>query len=326
MKVASRPLLRRLAHLHRAISAGEYPNAFTVARELEVNPRTVYRDIDFLRDELNAPVEFCPRRNGYYYREGSYTLPLFELTEGELIALFLAERVLQHFHGSPFVRDLEAAFRKLTAGLPETVTLNLAHLSEACSVRVPDLSAAEARRFARLVRATQELAQLEVVYWTASREAETRRIIDPYHLVSIEEGWYLVAYCHLREEIRMFVPGRMRSLQETGEHFERPAGFRIEDYLDGSFGAIRGGGPVQTVRLRFSPHAAQYVREKVWHPSQKMRTLRDGSVELVLRVNHFLEVEQWVLSYGSECEVLEPEKLREKVASEMRRALQAYEQ
>jgi predicted DNA-binding transcriptional regulator YafY len=324
MKVASRPLLRRLAYLHREISARAYPNASTVARELEVNPRTIYRDIDFLRGELNAPVEFCPRHNGYFYREDRYTLPLFELTEGELIALFLAERVLQHFHGSPFVRDLEAAFRKLTAGLPETVSLNLADLSEACSVRVPDLSAAEARRFARLVRATQERAQLEVVYWTASRDAETRRIIDPYHLISIEEGWYLAAYCHLREEVRMFVPGRIRSLRETGEHFERPVDFLIDDYLDGSFGAIRGAGPVQTVRLRFSPFAARYIREKVWHPSQKLRTWRDGRVDLMLRVNHLLEIKRWVLSYGVECEVLEPDELRRQVAQDLERASLQY--
>jgi len=324
MTVASRPLLHRLSQMHRQFSAGAYPNASTLAQELEVTPRTIYRDIDVLRTDFNAPLAYCPRRNGFYYSEPNYTLPLLDLTEGELIALFLAERVMQQFRGAPFAHDLAAAFAKLTAGLPEEVSVNLEHLAEACSVRLPELSEGEARLFSRLVRATQEGRRLELVYWTASRDATCCRRVDPYHLVSIEGEWYLVGYCHLREEVRTFAPRRIRSLREIGEQFDRPADFRIGEYLEGSFGAMRGAGPAQTVRLLFTPHAGRYVREKVWHPSQKLRTRRDGGVELRLRVNELFEVKRWVLSYGAECKVLAPEELRREVVEELRQAVRGY--
>src|SRR5689334_2543797 len=128
MRTATRPPLERIAALDRAIRAGRYPNASTLARELEVCPRTVQRDIDFLRDRLGAPLAFDARPNGYVYRDPTYRLPHLTLTEGELVALFLAERVLQQYRGAPYGPDLARAFRKVTAGLGEHVTVDLGHL------------------------------------------------------------------------------------------------------------------------------------------------------------------------------------------------------
>jgi predicted DNA-binding transcriptional regulator YafY len=135
----------------------------------------------------------------------------------------------------------------------------------------------------------------------------------------------LVAYCHLREEVRMFVPPRIQSLRETGERFERPADFRIEEYLDGSFRALRGDGHAWRVRLRFTAKAARWVREKQRHPSQRLRSCKDGSLEVCFRLTHLEEVKRWVLSYGSSCEVLEPAELRQQVVEELRRILAGYE-
>ena len=111
MKTAARFSLERIAALDRAVRAGEYPNAKTIARLLEVSHRTVQRDVEFLRDRLGAPLEYDPVRNGYVYRDPAFRLPFLTLTEGELVALFLAERVLQQYRGTPYAADLARAFR-----------------------------------------------------------------------------------------------------------------------------------------------------------------------------------------------------------------------
>src|SRR3954468_12179894 len=147
MKLATRPPLRRLLALDQKIRSGQYPNARTLAAELEVHQRTVHRDLDFLRCELNAPLEYCPRRNGYFYAEPSYALPLVTWSEVELVAMFLAERALEQYRGTPLGRDLAAAFRKLTAHLPGAVTVDLEHLRQAYSVRGPVATRGEARTF-----------------------------------------------------------------------------------------------------------------------------------------------------------------------------------
>jgi predicted DNA-binding transcriptional regulator YafY len=135
MKVAARPPLRRLWALDQMIRSGRYPNAGAAARELEVHPRTIYRDLDFLRDSWGAPLAFCHRHNGFYYTDRDWALPLLRLTEGELVALFLAERLLQEYQGTPHAAALASVFRKLTAALPEEVTLDLGHLDAAYSFR-----------------------------------------------------------------------------------------------------------------------------------------------------------------------------------------------
>ena len=270
METASRPLLRRIVALDRMIRGKEYPNSRTASLQLEVSSRTVHRDLDFLRDFLGAPIAFSRSHNGFYYEKPDYALPFLRLTEGELVALFLAERVLQEYRGTPYAADLATAFRKLTAALPDSVTIDLAHLSEVFSFRHRGTATAGVASFRRLTRAVREARQLELTYWTPSRDETIRRVVDPYHLASVEGEWYLVAYCHLREDVRMFVPARIRSFKETGHRFERPPDFRITDYLDASFSVIRGENHY-TVRLRFAPEIARYVRQKTWHPSRASR-------------------------------------------------------
>jgi hypothetical protein len=133
MKIAAGFSLERIAAFDKAARAGEYPNARTIARALEVGPRTVQRDVEFMRDRPGAPLAFDPRRNGYYYAEPDYRLPLMSLTEGELVAFFLAERALQQYQqyrGTPYAADLARAFRKVTLGLSDRVTVDLDHLGD----------------------------------------------------------------------------------------------------------------------------------------------------------------------------------------------------
>jgi predicted DNA-binding transcriptional regulator YafY len=310
--------------LDQLIRSGRYPNTRTMASTLEVNPRTVHRDIEFMRDSWRAPIEFSREKRGYYYRDPDFALPIMRLTEGELVSLFLAERLLQQYKGTPFAADLAAAFRKLTAALPEEVSVDLGHLGEAYSFRQPAVNAGDADQFLELARAVQKQRQLELEYWAASRDETCRRVVDPYHLTSADGEWYLIAYCHLREEVRMFVPRRMKRVRHTGKTFDRPADFRIAEYLDRSFRALRGTGPPQKVRIRFSAGNAKYVRERVWHPTQESKDMKDGRLELTLHVNHLLEVSRWVMSYGAGCEVIEPEELRQVISKELAEMKQLY--
>jgi predicted DNA-binding transcriptional regulator YafY len=276
MKLASRPPLRRLLDIDRLLRTGRYPNAGGIAAELEVSRRTVYRDLDFLRDFWGAPLEFCPRHNGYHYTEPDYALPPMRLSEGELVALFLAERVMHQYRDTPYEHDLATAFRKLTAQLPGEVTIHLADWQDAYSFRPPPGADGDLRCFRVVARAVHAGRQVELVYWAASRDEVSKRVVDPYHLLAAEGTWYLVGYCHLREAVRMFATSRIRSVRETGERVERPADFRIADYLEPSFRVVRGDGRPRRVRLRFAPSAARYTGEKVWHPSQRLRPRADG--------------------------------------------------
>ena len=242
------------------------------------------------------------------------------MTEGELVALFLAERVLQQYQGTPYAPDLARAFAKITASLAGLVTVDLRHLEGLHSFRTMAPAPFEPEIFRDLLAAATHRRRVVMDYWTASRDEQTRRLFDPYHLASVDGQWYAVGYCHLRQDIRTFSPGRIRSLELTGETFVVPATFDIGEYLRQSFGIMHGReGEVHHVRLRFRGDAVRYVRERTWHGSQTLETTGEGDLIVGLEVSHLREVERWALSWTPECEVLEPPELREHVADALTR-------
>ena len=321
MKSAVRPALFRFAFIDERLRSQSWPNASSLARELEVTSRTIHRDVEFMRDRFHAPIAYDSRQKGFCYSDASYRLPFVSASEGECIALFLAERLLQQYGGTPFAADITRLFHKMTDLLTEPITINLQHLSDSISFRQHSTDLGDVRRFDRLSQASRDSRQLEIVYWTPSRNETCCRVVDPYHLASIDGDWFLVAYCHLREDVRMFSPGRIRELHETGKTFARPADFHINDYLDVGFRKMRGSGPTQTICLRFTSTAAHLIRERIWHSTQQLADHADGSLTLTFRVNQLAEVKRWVLSFGAECKVLEPRQLREQIYSEAKRIL-----
>ena len=108
-----RHVLVRLVRIDGELRSKRWPNAATLARLLEVTERTIHRDIDCLRDQLGAPIEYDSSHHGYYYREESYHLALPQVTEGECLALFLAERLLRQYKGLPLAGDLQRLFKKI---------------------------------------------------------------------------------------------------------------------------------------------------------------------------------------------------------------------
>jgi predicted DNA-binding transcriptional regulator YafY len=234
---ATRFPLERVAALDGAIRAGRYPNAGSLARALEVCHRTVQRDIE----SLGVPLVFDARRHGSTDSDPDDRLPLLTSTQGEPIALSRAERVLQQYRGTTNAPDLARAFRKITAGLPERMTIDLGYLGQAHSLRTTAPTPLDPGLFRDLDAAIQDHRRVVLRYWAASREEETQREVDPYHLASIDGRWSLVGYCHLRAEGRMFIPARIRELTVTDTTFDAPSGFRIDEYLARSFAVLRGG-------------------------------------------------------------------------------------
>jgi proteasome accessory factor B len=278
--------------------------------------RTVKRDFEFLRDSLNAPLEYDREHKGYFYRLPDYQLPLVRVTEGELVALFLATQLLQQYGGTPFERDVRATFVKIGDWLRDEVSLNLSNLGQSLSTRPAAVTPQDLKIFRTLAEAVRRQRSLRLVYWTASRDDITERTVDPYHLALVGDTWYLIGYCHLRRAILMFATARVRSARQTGASFIRPADFQIDSYLLGSFRALRGSGR-HSVLLHFNRRVAGRVKERIWHQSQKLELASGGGLLVRFEVSDLREVLAWALSWGADCEVLEPPEFRELMKREV---------
>ena len=269
MRVTTRPALERILAIDLAVRRGKWPNARTLASELEVAHRTIQGDIEFMRDWLAAPLEFDLCENGYFYTDRPTGSPYFPVTEGELVALLVSAQVMDQYRGTPFERDLRKAMAKVARSLPDTIEVSLDELNNYISVLPRVRTTYDPEVFRVLVRAVCHSRQISIVYWTPGRNETLTRTVDPYDLVlAPDDDWCLIGHCHLRKAIRLFKVQRVRSVDRDGRCFRRPADFRAKDYMAESFGTIRGDGDYHVV-LRFTPaFAGMIAREAVASPAR----------------------------------------------------------
>jgi len=196
-------------------------------------------------------------------------------------------------------------------------------MGQAISFRTTAEAVLDLETFDTLSKAVSGHRQLRLAYRKpGSRQAETR-IVDPYHLANINGEWFLFAYCHLRQDIRTFAPGRIASIALTGKSFQRPRGFSVATHLQHSFG-VHSGQHEYAVKIQFDALAADYIREKKWHASQQVKELDNGSIELRLQISSLVEVQRWVLGWGGHARALEPPSLVASVSEAARTILHAH--
>lgn len=323
MMKQSHPPIRRLIYIDEAIRENKYPNCTTIAREFEVERKTIQRDIDFMRDQLKAPIEFDPKRNGYCYTEADYFLPALHITEKDLFAFKMTKLVLKPYENTQYFGEIKRGFEKILQYLPENISVDSLESSFSFDNEREDVPLASTTMIA-LRDAILQHVQVNITYHSFSSSEVKQRLVDPYCLINHHNYWYLIAHCHVREEIRMFAVARILELQMTESKFKKPQKFSPQQYLGDSF-ALERGGEKYNVVLRFSSYQAIWIKERQWHPSQKIVEQADGSLLFSIQIRGIKEVMRWILQYGSEVEVLEPKDLRAMVMAEIKKMTAVYE-
>lgn len=302
-----KPQHSRLLFIDREIAKGKHPNSSMLARDYEVSAKTIQRDIDYMRYELDAPIEYSALRRGYYYTEANYKLPAISIKESDLFAIYLAEKLLAQYEGTPIYDNLFSVFRKIEDSLPKKTTIDLGKDPARFSVFPPSNTLIRPGIWEKVAEAIRLSNRLGILYRTPGNQT-ARRDIDPYHGVRFEGDWYVVAYCHLRKDIRTFSLARMERVDVLAERFQIPDDFDFTR-LTGSHFGVHWSDNEYRVKVHFNKKAAGYIRERCWHPTQQIDENLDGSLTLSLTVNHLLELKSWILSWGSMARVMEPPEL-----------------
>jgi len=305
----SRPPLERMLRIHEELRCGTLTNCTKLVKLLEVSRKTVVRDIAFMRDRLDLPIEFDAQIQAYRYTHPVNAFPTVHVTEGELLALLVAQRALQQYRGTPFHRQLEVAFEKLAGGLRDRISFSPADELRAVSFRNIGLGKTDLAVFNALSGAVLRHEVVTFDYRKPGEPRESSRRVRPYHLANRENSWYLVGFDLGREALRTFALPRIAGVVVTKEPFTRPADFSPEKFFASALGVLGGVGDYRVV-IRFAATVAERVREREWHESQEMHELPGGVLELRLRLGALMEVEQWVLGWGAAAEVVAPAELR----------------
>ncbi len=312
-----------MMHIHRALQEGRPCNCHLLARELEVTPRTIKRDLDFMRDQLRLPIAYDARRWRYHYTAPVSHFPAAQVTEQELFALLVAHKAIAHYRGTPFQQLLETAFDKLLGRLDSRVRHALGGLEMALSFRPFAPDDADLRVFETLTRALREHREVTFDYRNLGvRQARPRRV-RPHHLACIENHWYLFAWDVDRQDLRTFVLNRITHPRLAARRFQPRERFDLNEYLRGSLAVFRGSDDYEVV-IDFDTWAGDLVRGRRWHASQELTELPGGEVRLRLRLNSLEEAVRWVLSWGSHATVARPRALAERIRREAETLVSRY--
>ena len=310
----------RLMKLDRSIRAKEYPNCLTFAVDAEVSQKTVQRDIDFLRDQCGAPIAYDRVRKGFHYENDTWMLPSVMLSEGELLAVLLAAKAMEQYRGTPAGEQLERIFDKLAEMLPDKIALRPEQLYAGFTFRGPPAKPVDADVWSTVVQGVLRQQTLRIRYHSFDMpkdQTPKEVLIDPYHIANLQGEWYVLGVYSGYEDVHQLALPRIRSAALTEQHFEVPPGFDARRLLATTFGRFVGDGSSHRVRLLFDKAVANWVTERQWHPSQQIKTRKNGEVELEFPAAGLYEVQRWVLSWGSQVQVLEPKEMRTMLAKEI---------
>ncbi len=290
--------------------------AAELSRELRVNRRTVYRDLDFLAEQ-GVPLW---QDNGIFGINRTRYQTAVRLTYHESVALVLAGLLLARTFDerNPHVIS---ALRRLALTLPEPLTAQL----ERAALRTQSQQANN--RHTAVLEAIAEGwgtgHKVQIAYCSPKGNILHERTIAPYTLEPTDAGIYVIGYDEATDEIRTFKLERLQTASVLPEPYIIPLDFDPAAYLKNSWRMMTSDQPVEVI-LRFNSDAAPYVRERTWHSSQVIEDDPNGGLTLRLCIAEVREMLPWIRSWGAQVEVIEPAWLREKVAEELSNAAEMY--
>jgi predicted DNA-binding transcriptional regulator YafY len=326
----ARPLRRdrqivRVIGILKILLDGGRPRVPDLAARFKTRRETIYRDLRVLQ-EVGYPLGGDDERGGYGGRPrlllpARQTAPPITLTKPETAALVWAVRQTEAHQ--PFKAALATAFDKLQAlsGRGGHFALALDGAMGGWDRGVKDYHTF-ATTILRVVEAIVSHRRCRMVYQSPQRPRPTTYEVDPYRLLWVHGGLYCLGHVQAYGELRTFAVDRIREIDVTEQPFTVDPGFDPKRYETEAFG-VSWEHPM-TVVVRFSRDQAPYVRERQWHPTQTLRELRDGRVELTFRAGGMFEIARWILGWGDAAEVVRPPALRREIVSLLKSAATIY--
>ncbi|HKZ72953.1 MAG TPA: WYL domain-containing protein [Steroidobacteraceae bacterium] len=295
--------------------------------ELGISPATFKRDLEYLRDRMNAPIDWSRETNGYQLARasdgGTWQLPGIWFNAAEIHALLTLEHLLETLQPGLLAKQIHPLRERIEKLLGSG-----------------DHSAAEVRRRIRIlpmaarsvkpqhfeVVATAVLARrrLTIRHYNRQTGVHSERVISPQRLVHYRYNWYVDAWCHLRRALRTFSLDAIESAALGTGHAREIPDATLDRVLSAGYG-IFAGRHVQHAVLQFTPLRARWVANEVWHPQQKGSFQLDGSWILELPYSDERELVMEILKYGADVRVLAPDTLRQRVAESLRLGSRQYE-
>jgi predicted DNA-binding transcriptional regulator YafY len=294
----------------------------TLRDELEVSPATLKRDLQYLRERMDAPIVYHRGEDAYRFapasvtRAASHELPGVWFSESEIHALLTMHELIAALDADGVLaRHLQPMLDKLNGMLGATALearqmMRRVRILSAASRPVPS------RHFEIVGSALQSRHRLGLRYFTRSKGTRSDRVVSPQRMVYYRGTWYLDAWCHRAEGLRRFALDAIEQATVLAQRAKEVAMKTVEGELDGGYG-IFSGKAQRSATLVFDAQAARWVANETWHLEQQGRWLGDGRYELRLPYGDDTELVMDVLRYAGQVDVVADASLRAAVKARL---------
>ncbi len=295
-------------------------------QELEVSPATFKRDLEYMRDRLNAPIQWSKADGGYSYLSGNKTqqqsLPGLWFNSSEAYALLMMQSLLSEMQPGLLGSHIEPLKARLRA-----VIESGHHPAGDVESRVKLINVAarpvKDKNFEVVAAALLGRQRLQISYYSRARDDVSEREVSPQLLIHYRGNWYLGAWCHKQEAMRSFSMDAIQQASVLVKTSKSIPKTELDGFIGQGYG-IFAGNEVRWAKLRFSAERARWVSRELWHPQQRVIENKDGSLILEVPFTDLRELSMDILRQGRHVEVLEPLVLREEVKTELAKSLANY--
>ena len=314
----------RIFHLHRLLQERRPPSLARLMEELEVSRATIKRDLEYMRDFMQAPIEYDPQANGYRYAADApaFELPGLWFNESELLALLTMEQLLEDVQPgllAPTIGPLKARIRRLL----EAGGHGHGELRQRIQIQPQAQRTSQPEIFRGVAEATLGEHPLTIDYHGRARDTASRRTVHPQRLLYYRDNWYLIAWCEQAQDLRTFALERIRATEPGQGALHAIDEATLDGHIGAAFGIFTGPAREWAV-LRFTPEHARWVADETWHPDQ-IGQFEGDAYTLQIPYSDPTELVQEILRHGAGVEVLAPPALRRHVADALRQAIARYD-
>ena len=310
MPIGKKQLLR-LIRLVAQLKENRYPNCSSFAEDMRradldenlnvaCTAKTIFRDIQTLKDDFKAPIKFNKSRNGYYLTRRNWNFSCPQTYEdSEMLAAILGARIAEHIFPDVMRNQIRNAVDHLLArNNPEF--LDKAQI-DSLVILPENRTKIDAEIFMNIFYAWQNHNVCRIEYLD-SRGNESERYFEPHALIFLDGVWYTKGFCHKRKEMRTLVLARMTGVVVSERTFKVAPSIVKSTQEDDIFDQEM----VKNAVVHCDEYLTKLLSVRMLHPEQKVKLLPDGSSEFHVKKVSRLKLITWIMHQCGRSALLSP--------------------
>jgi len=319
--------LERLHRIKYMIQARKCVPIQDFLEELEISKATFKRDLEYLRDRMNASIVFDRSEGGYKFDKPNagekVELPGLWFSEKEATALVLMQHLLDNLDQGGLISSHIDPLVEIIDGILGQSEVSAKELRKRIKVFGMSARKNSLENFEEVGNALLKRQRIQLEYYSKGKDETTNREVSPQRLIFYRDNWYLDAYCHLRKGLRSFALDGVKKAELLNKKTEEVSEKELQENFAESYG-IFSGKATQRAKLRFTPERARWVAGETWHGQQVSSFDKEGNYILEFDYNQDPELVMEILRHGSGVEVIAPASLKKRVKDEVTKTLALY--